>query len=69
MLQRREVVHCSLAHAPPDAVTLEALARLRLAALQRRWVLVFDDVPAEVAALAELAGLRDVLFGGPQASR
>jgi len=61
--RRRPLIHCSLVHAPPDAVTLELLARLRLTAQRLSCELVFDDVPDELCSLAELAGLREVLFG------
>jgi hypothetical protein len=55
------VVVCDLRAAPADAVTLEALARLKLVASQRGYRLRLRDASPELLDLVELAGLGDVL--------
>jgi hypothetical protein len=57
---RRRVLECDLRHAPADAVTLEALARLRLAASRRGLRLRLRHPSRALLDLVELAGLTDV---------
>ena len=55
------MLECDLRHAPADAVTLEALARLRLAAARRGLRLRLRHPSQELLDLVELAGLGDVV--------
>jgi ABC-type transporter Mla MlaB component len=45
----------------PDLVLVDALMRLQLAATRRGWSVRLRDVPDELRALLELAGLGEVL--------
>jgi ABC-type transporter Mla MlaB component len=58
---RRRVLDCDVRHARADAVTLEALARLQLAASRRGIRLRLRHPSRELLDLVELAGLADVL--------
>jgi len=53
------VLECDLRHARADAVTLEALARLQLAAARRGLTLRLRHPSRELLDLVELAGLAD----------
>jgi hypothetical protein len=59
---------CNLAAAHPcgavDAVAVDTLARLAVAAQRCRWALRLDDVPAELAELITMMGLTSVLLPG-----
>lgn len=52
---------CDVCGVEPDAVTVDALARLQLAARRHGCVVVLANVSPALAALVELMGLRDVL--------
>ena len=54
-------VTCDLRGVPADAVTLEALARLRLAARRRGWGLRLVHASRDLRALVAFAGLRQAL--------
>ncbi|TML73736.1 MAG: STAS domain-containing protein [Actinobacteria bacterium] len=56
-----DIVECDLAHAAADAVTVEALARLRLATLRRDCPLTLRGVTPELRQLIEFMGLRAAL--------
>ena len=56
-----DVVECELAHAAADAVTVEALARLRLATLRRDCPLTLRGVTPELRQLIDFMGLRAAL--------
>ena len=55
------VVRCSVAGIEADAVAVDALARLQLAALQLGGCICLRDAPDELYELLSLAGLRTVL--------
>ena len=55
------IVECDVAGLPPDAATVDALARLQLAARRNGCHLRLRNASAELVALLGLAGLRDVL--------
>jgi hypothetical protein len=65
------VLICDLGAAYPsgavDAVAVDALARLAVAARRCRWTVLFEDVPAELAALIAMMGLTSVLIPGEPA--
>jgi hypothetical protein len=52
---------CSAKSLAPDAVSLEALARLQLAARRCGQQIHLRDVPGELAELIALCGLREAL--------
>ncbi len=62
------ILICNLtaAHATvaSDAVTVDTLARLAVAARRCGWTLRVDDVPAELAGLIAMIGLAPVLLPG-----
>jgi ABC-type transporter Mla MlaB component len=55
-----EVVLCDLTRAGPDAVTVDALARVRLAARRRGCSTQLCGASSELIELLDFAGLRDV---------
>jgi len=56
-----EVILCDVAKADPDAVTLDALARVRLAARRHGCDTRVRGASSELIALLDFAGLRDVV--------
>ena len=56
-------VRCDVDGVEPDAVTVDALARLQLAARQRECNVVLQRASPALLALVELMGLEDVLDG------
>jgi ABC-type transporter Mla MlaB component len=56
-----DVVVCDVASLPPDAISIDLLARLQLAARRVRCRVVLDRPPAELLSLLAFAGLADVL--------
>ena len=58
-----EVVVCDVRGIEPDAVTVDALCRLQLAARRRRCAIRLRDASAELRELVELMGLTAVLRG------
>ncbi len=61
-----DVVHCDVAGATADAVTVDALARLRLAARRRGCRLVLCHASDELLELADFMGLGDALRVQPR---
>jgi ABC-type transporter Mla MlaB component len=57
-----EVAHCDLSKARADAVTVEALARLQLEVRRRGCRASLSSPSAELLALVEFMGLREVLL-------
>jgi ABC-type transporter Mla MlaB component len=55
------IVECDVAGLPPDAATVDTLARLQLVARRNDYQLCLRNAPEELLALLDLAGLRDVL--------
>ncbi len=55
------VVCCGVAGVAADAVCVDALARLQLAARRHRCEVVMHGASCELVELVELMGLRDVL--------
>jgi hypothetical protein len=55
------IVECDVAGLPPDAVTVDALARLQLAARRNGRRVRLRNASEELRALLDIAGLRDVL--------
>jgi ABC-type transporter Mla MlaB component len=55
------VCYCDVAGIVPDAVTVEALARLQLAMHRRGCQVRLRNASAELLGLVDLMGLRDVL--------
>ena len=55
------VVACDVAGVDPDAVTVDALARLQLAARRRRCEVRLCNASADLLELVELMGLSNVL--------
>ena len=49
----------------PDLATVNALARLQLAATRLGWTVRLRNPTAELCALLDLVGLRDVIGAGP----
>ena len=58
------IVHCDVRSVEADAVTVDALARLQLAARQRGCSLRICGASASLRNLVELMGLGDVLGDG-----
>jgi ABC-type transporter Mla MlaB component len=56
----KEVVTCDVAGVEPDAVTVEALARLQLAARRRGCRVELVNASPELGGLVDFLGLRDV---------
>jgi hypothetical protein len=61
------LVDCDVAGLPPDAVTVDALARLQLVARRNGWVVRLCNASAELLELVALMGLDDVLAEGAEA--
>ena len=63
LLNRRSaaVVVCDVRGVEPDAVTVDALARLQLAAQRTGWTVHLRGVTDELLELVEFMGLTDVL--------
>ena len=59
--QQPEVAVCDVQGVEPDAVTVEALARLQLAARRRGCVVRLQGASAPLRELVDLMGLTDVL--------
>jgi len=55
------VVACDVRGLAPDAVTVDALARLQLAARRKRWYVRLRNASDELLDLVELMGLSHVL--------
>jgi ABC-type transporter Mla MlaB component len=55
------VMFCDLHEVPPDAVTVDALARMQLGARRRGCVVRLRGASAALLELVELMGLTDVL--------
>ena len=60
---RPELALCGVDGVEPDAVTVEALARLQLGASRHRCVIVLENASAELLDLVAFMGLDDVLAG------
>jgi ABC-type transporter Mla MlaB component len=60
---RPEVAYCEVGGIDPDAVTVEALARLQLAAQRRGCQVRLRGASDELRALVALMGLADVIAG------
>jgi ABC-type transporter Mla MlaB component len=56
-----ELAHCDVAGVDPDAVTVEALARLQLAARRAGCTVRLRNPSSELRRLVDFMGLRDVL--------
>ena len=56
-----DVVHCEVASVQPDAVTVDALARLQLAARRSRCRIRLQSASRELRELVAFMGLEDVL--------
>jgi ABC-type transporter Mla MlaB component len=56
-----DVAHCDVAGVPPDAVTVDALARLQLAARRFGCRIHLRNASSELARLVDFMGLEDVL--------
>jgi ABC-type transporter Mla MlaB component len=56
-----EVARCDVRGVEPDAVTVDALARLQLAARRRRCRVTLRNASVELLALVAFMGLEDVL--------
>ena len=64
LLQRSgSVVHCDVRGVEPDAVTVDALARLQLAAQRRGCQVRLCHASTELLELVAFMGLSDVLAG------
>ena len=57
-----DVVRCDVRGVEPDAVTVDALARLQLAARRNGCRVTLRNASAELRALVGFMGLRDVLL-------
>jgi ABC-type transporter Mla MlaB component len=55
------VAYCRVSGVEPDAVTVDALARLQLAAQRHRCQVQLRDASSELLELVAFMGLRDVL--------
>jgi ABC-type transporter Mla MlaB component len=64
-----DVVRCDVAGIEPDAVTVDALARLQLAATRRGCSICLCNTSPALLALVELMGLSHVLCAGELRSR
>jgi ABC-type transporter Mla MlaB component len=56
-----DVVRCDVDGVEPDAVTVEAIARLQLGALRRGCRVELVNASPELRGLVDLMGLRDVI--------
>jgi hypothetical protein len=59
----RDVVECDVRDVPPDAVTVEALARLQLIAHRNGCTIRLRNASAELLEVVALMGLGDTLKG------
>ena len=59
-----EVARCDVGGVEPDAVTVDALARLQLAARRHRCSVRLENASRELLDLVAFMGLADVLPGG-----
>jgi ABC-type transporter Mla MlaB component len=59
-----EIARCDVRGVEPDAVTVDALARLQLASRRRRCTVRLENASTELLELVALMGLADVLPGG-----
>jgi hypothetical protein len=59
--KKPDVALCDVRAAEPDAVTVDALARLQLAARRRGCQVLLRHAPSELLDLLAFMGLRDVL--------
>jgi hypothetical protein len=57
-------VVCDVAGVEPDAVTVDALARLQLAARRHGYRVLLQGASPELLEIVELMGLTDVLLEG-----
>ena len=57
---RADVAHCDVAGVPPDAVTVDALARLQLAARRHGCRVRLENASADLCELVAFMGLEDV---------
>jgi hypothetical protein len=66
-----DIALCHVHDVPPDAVTVDALARLQLAARRHRCRVILRNASAELLQLVAFMGLEDVLAptGGAAAGR
>jgi ABC-type transporter Mla MlaB component len=64
-----DVVTCDVAGVEPDAVTVEAIARLQLAALRRGCRVELVNASSELRGLVDFLGLRDVISPAAGAAR
>ena len=62
------VVHCEVPGVEPDAVCVDALARLSLVARTNGCTVVLRNATPELLGLVELMGLTDVLVSPPAAA-
>ncbi len=58
-----DIAYCRVSGVEPDAVTVDALARLQLAAQRHHCQVRLRDASAELLELVAFLGLRDVLPG------
>jgi ABC-type transporter Mla MlaB component len=56
------IVHCDVTDAQPDAVTVEALARLQLVARRNECRVILRNASDKLRELVVLIGLKDVLL-------
>jgi ABC-type transporter Mla MlaB component len=64
-----EVVRCDVSSVEPDAVTVEAIARLQLAAMRHGCRVELANASPELQGLVDLLGLRDVFSPAAGATR
>jgi hypothetical protein len=62
-------VRCDVAGVEPDAVTVDALARLQLAARRHGYCVRLRNASPELRELVAFMGLSDVLLGGRSQDR
>ena len=63
-----DVAHCAVGGVPPDAVTVDALARLNVAGRRHGCRVLLRDASADLRRLVALMGLGDVLVEDDQES-
>jgi ABC-type transporter Mla MlaB component len=63
-----EIAVCDVRDIEPDAVTVDALARLQVAARRHRCRVLLRNASAELLDLVEFMGLQDVLGAMPRAA-
>lgn len=57
------IARCDLCRVAPDAVSVDALARIRLVAREHGCAVKVDGVPAHLSDLIAFMGLQEVLLG------